>query len=452
MPLPLVAIVGRPNVGKSSLFNRLVQRRVALVEDVPGVTRDRLFARAEWNGVPFQVVDTGGFQRNAENPFAREILPVIEATAQASAVVLFVVDAKSGISADDAHLAERLRRIGRPVLVVANKAEAPETDVTDFYRLGLGDPVPVSAIHGVGTGDLLDAVVAQLDGSTEDSEVENDERMRLALVGRPNVGKSTLMNRLIGDARSLVTDVPGTTTDPVDAVFEAGGKEIVLVDTAGLRRRSRVGERLEALSARRSRDVIERADVVVLVIDATAGLVDQDRTIAALVRDAGRGLVLAVNKWDAVEKGTGTAEAFESALKEAMPDLAYAPVVFISARSGQRLGRLIDRAFAVFGDFSRRIPTARVTRTVEEAFAVTPPPSEKGRRLHAFYATQAGVRPPTFVLFVNDPSLATENYTRYLTGRLREGFGFGLSPIRIVYKERRRESRRPRRLTPPSTP
>lgn len=440
MPLPLVAIVGRPNVGKSSLFNRIIQEEVSLVQDQPGVTRDRLYRESEWNGVNFRIVDTGGFARQSEDPLAEGVAVQVDQAVRESRVVLFVLDAREGVTAGDETLAAHLRRLGRPCLLVANKVESTRIDLTDLYRLGLGEPYPVSAAHGLGTGDLLDVMVDYLVGG-EEAEASG-EPVRLALVGRPNVGKSTLMNRLLGEKRSLVSDIPGTTTDPVDARLMVSDRPVVLVDTAGLRRPNRVGETLEARTAKRTRMAIRRAHIVIQLIDATAGLTEQDRRIAGLVLDAGRGLVFAVNKWDLVDKETGTAEAFARSLREAMPDLSYAPIIFVSAASGQRTDRLVATALDVFKDFDTRVPTPKLNRTVREATALVPPPSEKGKRLKVYYATQAERRPPTFVLFVNDPELAPESYRRYLMNRMREAFGLTMGPLRVVFRTRERNAQR----------
>lgn len=442
MPSPLVAIVGRPNVGKSSLFNRLIEAQAALVEDLPGVTRDLLYRETTWNGVTFRIVDTGGFREDPEALF-RSVSAQVEAAVREASLVLFVVDARAGVTPEEEALARRLRQLGADVILVANKVDAPQVDTADLYRLGMGDPVAVSAAHGLGTGDLLDLVVERLPAGDEDGE-ESEEPIRLALVGRPNVGKSTLMNALLGSRRSVVSEVPGTTTDPVDAPFTHNGRPFVLVDTAGIRRAKKVGERLEARSVKRTEDAIARSDIVILLLDATTGILAQDQKICRTVTDAGRGLVFAVNKWDAVAKETGTAEAFTREIRERFADASYAPVVYLSAETGQRVERVILAAVAVFAEFERRIPAMRLTRALEEAMALTPPPSEKGRRLRVLFATQGRGRPPTFVLFCNDPRLVPDSYRRYLEGHLRRTFRLSLTPIRIVFRARTREAARAR--------
>jgi GTP-binding protein len=433
-----VAIVGRPNVGKSALFNRIVRSRAAIVEDRPGVTRDRLYREVEWDGRRFVLVDTGGLTEGEDDPVFAQIRPqVLRAVAEASAV-LFVVDARAGLTAGDEEVAEVLRRSHRPVLLVANKADHAGVDAGEFYRLGLGEPLPVSALHGLGVGDLLDRVVELLPDEGASIEAAPTEAIRVAIVGRPNAGKSTLMNRLLGEERSIVTPEPGTTLDPVDALFHHGGRVFRLIDTAGLRRRARVREELERRGAMRAQATLKRADVAVLVVDATEGLADQDKHIAGYAHEHGHPIVIAFNKWDAVDRGEGRAEAIRAAVREALPALDYAPVVFLSAKTGERVGRLLEAMTAAYDASVRRIPTAELNRAVGEITLMTPPPGFQGRRLRIYYVTQVAVQPPEFVFFVNDPDLVHFSYERHLENELRRTFDIGPTPIRLRFKPRRR--------------
>ena len=440
--MPVVAIVGRPNVGKSSLLNRLVERQVSIVDDRPGVTRDRIYAPCNWNGRDFLLVDTGGL--SDEDPFWQNIATQVEEAIREADLVLLVVDAREPLTEEDELIAERMRRLRKPLLLVANKAERRNLDTTDVYRLGLGDPLFVSAIHGHGTGDLLDAITLQLGESAPASAEPADEEsasLRIAIVGRPNVGKSTLVNRVLGERRMLVSDVPGTTTDAIDVEVERRGRRYVLVDTAGLRRPARVreAERLEELAGRHTRRALGQADVAVLLIDADEGLTEQDKRIVKLSAEARVGFVVGVNKWDQSPRGEREAQELQRGLRAALPAADYAPIVFLSARTGLHVDRLFAEIDAVAEQMSIRVPTATLNRELEEALYQQPPPSVKGRQLRILYATQVARRPPHFVLFVNDPELCHFSYLRYLENRLRQAFGLRLTPVRLTL--RRREGR-----------
>ncbi len=436
--LPVVAIVGRPNVGKSALFNRLVGKRVAIVEDIPGVTRDRLVATVTWRGRPFQVVDTGGWVSAPEDRLTEQVRRAAEQAVAEADVVLLVVDAQTGLVPEDAEIAQVLRRSHRPVLLVVNKVDRPdqvETLAAEFHRLGIPEVFSVSALHGYGIGELLDAVVARLpEGPTEAAEQE--EGIPVAIVGRPNVGKSSLVNALVGMERVLVDEAPGTTRDAVDVVLRAGGHTFVLVDTAGLRRRSRIREVLEFYGTTRTRRAIERAHVAVLVLDAAEGPTDQDQRIAQEVVDAGRALVVAVNKWDLVRRENATECARR--VYEAMRHVRFAPVVFTSAKTGRNVRKILELVVRADTAHALRVPTGPLNRAIEQAVrGVQPPADAAGRPLKIYYATQVETRPPTFALFVNDPEIATPAYLRYLEGRLREAFALEGTPIRFLLRPRR---------------
>ena len=436
--LPVVAIVGRPNVGKSSLMNRLAQRQVALVEATPGVTRDRIYAPCTWRARSFLLVDTGGL--SDEDQFWQAIAQQVDEAIAEAALVLFVVDARLPLTAEDDEVARRMRRLGKPVLLVANKAESRSIDTSDVYRLGLGEPYFVSAAHGHGTGDLLDAIIERLDMPPADDVGQADEPaerpLRVAIVGRPNAGKSTLVNRALGQQRMTVSDVPGTTTDAVDVEVRLGGRTYLLIDTAGLRRPARVDARLEELAGLHARKAIARADVAVLLLAADDGLTEQDKRIVKLAGDAGIGLVIGVNKWDARSHEAHEADAVLADLRRALPAADYAPIVFLSGLTGLRVERLFAEVARVGAQIDLRMPTAQLNREIEESLYQQPPPSVKGRQLKVLYATQVGRRPPHVVLFVNDPELCHFSYQRYIENRLRQAFDLHLAPMRITLRKR----------------
>ncbi|MGQ0551289.1 MAG: ribosome biogenesis GTPase Der [Armatimonadota bacterium] len=438
--LPVVAIVGRPNVGKSALFNRLISRRLAIVEDTPGLTRDRLYADTEWRGRAFTVVDTGGLVSGPRDNITAQVRAQAAQALDEADLILFVVDVRLGLVPEDREIADVVRRARAPVLLVANKADdaAAETAAHEFHALGFGDPMPVSAQHGRGTGDLLDAVVDILP-QRPPAEVEEDS-VAVAIVGRPNVGKSSLINAILGEERVVVDPAPGTTRDAVDSLYERDGRRFVLIDTAGLRRRSRVGEPVEFFSAGRARRAIERADVAVLVLDATAPPSDQDQRIAREIADAGCGVVIALNKWDRVAKAARPDRQREQPVRGALRFISYAPIVVTSATAGWGITELFDAIARVAAAHRDRIGTGPLNRAVGDAVAAHQPPADKaGRRLRIFYATQPDTRPPVIVLFVNNPALLTDDYRRYLERALRSAFDLTGVPLRFVPRRRREQ-------------
>lgn len=441
MPKPLVALVGRPNVGKSALFNRLVGERSAIVEDLPGTTRDRLYGEFEWRGRSVAVVDTGGIVPGAGEEIEESIFDQARLAIDEADVIVFLVDLKAGVTPVDEEIADLLRRTAKPVILVANKADnvRQELHAVEFHELGLGDPVPLSALRGLGTGDLLDLIVAELPpGEVAEEAVE---AARIAIVGRPNVGKSSLVNALTGKKRTIVSATPGTTRDAIDTLVDFEGQAVVLVDTAGIRRRGKIGTGIERYSVVRAMRAIDRADVAVLVIDATEPLTAQDAHVAGFVQDQGKGLVVAVNKWDLVTKESHTMAQFERAIREELKFMPYVPVVFISAKSGQRIDNVLNLALSIERERSKRIPTGVLNETVRRALAEHQPPSFRGRQVKMFYVTQVAVNPPTFVVKVNDPELVHFSYRRFLENRLREKFGFFGTPIRIYFRGRDRNER-----------
>ena len=436
--LPVVAIVGRPNVGKSSLMNRLAQHQVALVEATAGVTRDRIYAPCTWRARSFLLVDTGGL--SDEDQFWQAIAQQVDEAIAEAALVLFVVDARLPLTAQDEWVARRMRRLGKPVLLVANKAESRNIDTSDVYRLGLGEPHFVSAAHGHGTGDLLDAIVERLQMlPRQDDETPAGPAVRplaVAIVGRPNAGKSTLVNRALGEQRMTVSDVPGTTTDAVDVEVQVAGGRYLLIDTAGLRRPARIDAKLEELAGLHARRAIARADVAVLLLEADEGLTEQDKRIVKLAGDAGIGLVIGVNKWDARAHEAREADSMLAGLRAALPAAHYAPIVFLSGLTGLHVDKLFAEVARVGEQIDLRMPTAQLNREIEEALYQQPPPSVKGKQLKVLYATQVGRRPPHVVLFVNDPELCHFSYQRYIENRLRQAFGLTLAPLRITLRKR----------------
>ena len=459
MAKPVVALVGRPNVGKSTLFNRLAGERLAVVDDRPGTTRDRLFAEAHWGGRTFDIVDTGGIDPSAlqsQQPLSldsADYIPQIRAQAELAAseadAVIFLVDAEAGVTPADAEVADILRRAQRnrgqsppPLLLAVNKADNAErrARLPEFYELGLGDPIPVSALHGSGTGDLLDRLLEQLPPSRETPETEQSS-LRLAIVGRPNVGKSSLLNRLLGEERVLVSPIPGTTRDAVDTRLIYHGLPVTLIDTAGIRRRGHIEVGVEKYSVLRAVRAIERADVVLLVIDATEGIRAQDTHIAGIALEKRKSILVAINKWDAVPKDSYTQPAYAEHVREQLNFLDYVPALFVSAKTGQRVDQILPLALRIQEERLRRIPTAELNRLVQQALDRHAPPSKAGKRLKILYASQVRVDPPTFVFHVNDPKLAHFTYVRFLENRLRESYSFLGTPLQLVF--RRRESRKP---------
>jgi GTP-binding protein len=454
MPKPVVALVGLPNVGKSTLFNRLADERLAIVDDTPGTTRDRIYAEAEWNGVSFGIVDTGGIDpsHGGNQPLSTgsaqyidQIRIQADVAIRDADAVLFITDGGSGITPPDREVAEILRRSQKkladgslfpPIFVVVNKCDSrPRIDeVTQFYELGLGDPYPISAIHGLGTGDLLDDLVATFPPHPAESE---DESVKIAIVGKPNVGKSSLLNRLVGAERAIVSPTPGTTRDAIDTPLDFNGMPITLIDTAGIRRRGRIEHGVEQYSVLRSFKAIERADVALLMIDATTGITNQDAHIAGFILDAWKSTIVLVNKWDLVEKDNYSMETFTRRVRQELNFMAYVPLLFISARTGQRVNQVLPLALQVQEERLVRLTTSKLNQVLREAQDTHPPPAHAGRQLKLFYGTQVRSDPPTFMIYVNDPKLMHFSYVRYLENRIRKEYGFLGTPIRIVTKGRR---------------
>jgi GTPase len=431
----IVALVGRPNVGKSTLFNRLIRQQLAVVHETPGTTRDRLYGTVDWRGVNFSVVDTGGIGLDESGDLQQSIVGQAEAAMREADVIVFLTDARSGPIASDVEIAHRLRRSKTPVILAVNKADNAKDRLraTDFYELGLGEPITFSALQGTGTGDLLDRIVDLLP-SREESDDE-DENVGVAIVGRPNVGKSSLLNALSGEERAIVSAIPGTTRDAVDSLIDHKGQPLLLIDTAGIRRRGRVARGIETYSVLRAMRAIERADVAVLVLDADTGIQAQDTHVAGYIQEAVKGCVIAVNKWDLVPRSQDAGAHYTALVRRDLPFLAYAPIVFISAQSGLNVGRLLDHVVAASEERRRRISTAQVNEFFRSALS-SHPLSERGKQLKVLYATQASTNPPTFVIFVNDPAMVHFSYRRYLENQIRRQFGFEGTGLRLVFRGR----------------
>ena len=437
MPKPLVAIVGRPNVGKSMLFNRLVGKRLSIVEDTPGVTRDRLYAECEWCGRKFDMVDTGGIEPSTDSEILLFMREQAQIAINAADVIVLVTDIRTGVTAADKDVANMLLRSRKPVILAVNKADstgAEDPAVYEFYELGLGDPISVSAIHGHGTGELLDACLAHF--PPQEEEEEEDDSIKVAVIGKPNVGKSSLINRILGEKRVIVSDMAGTTRDAVDTPFENDKGKYVFIDTAGIRRKSKVDERVEKFSVMRAQLAIERADVCVIMIDARDGVTDQDTKIAGLAHEAGKASIIVVNKWDLVEKETGTMEKMRKDIMRDLSFMSYAPILFISAATGQRTDRLFELINYVNEQSSLRISTGMLNDVLADAQARVQPPTDKGRRLKIYYMTQTGVKPPNFVIFCNSRELFHFSYQRYIENQIRSVFGLEGTPVRIVIRQK----------------
>lgn len=439
MARPVVAIVGRPNVGKSTIFNRIVGDRLAIVEDKPGITRDRIYGSGEWNGKPFSIVDTGGIELDAGDEIMRSVRAQAELAIEEADVIVFMVDGKTGLTSSDEEVARLLFRSGKPVVTAVNKVDNPGRmdSIYEFYSLGFGEPVAISGAHGTGIYDLLDRVVDLLPEPTEDEY--DEDVIRVALIGRPNVGKSSLVNAILGEERVIVSDVAGTTRDAIDTPFEKDGRKYVLIDTAGMRKRGKIYETTEKYSVMRSLKAIERADVVLVLIDAEEGIIEQDKHIAGYAHEAGKASVFVVNKWDAVEKDDRTMRQFEQSIRDHFLFMNYAPIVFLSAKTKQRLHRLLPVVEHVAEQHAMRVQTHLLNDIVADAVAMNPPPSERGKRLRINYATQVAVKPPTIVLFVNDPERMHFSYSRYIENKIRESFAFEGTPLRIIVRRKSEE-------------
>ena len=437
MAKPLVAIVGRPNVGKSMLFNKLTGKRLSIVEDTPGVTRDRLYAQAEWRGRAFDLVDTGGIEPGTDNQILSFMREQAEIAIAAATVIVFVCDIRTGMTAADQEVAGMLQRSRKPVVLAVNKMDSTglnDPEMYEFYNLGLGDPFPVSAVHGHGTGDLLDACFEFF--PPEDQEEEEDDRIKVAIIGKPNVGKSSLVNRILGQERVIVSDVAGTTRDAVDSYLEKNGRKYLIIDTAGMRKKSRVDDRVEKFSVLRATMAIERSDVCVIMIDAQEGVTEQDTKVAGLAHEAGKACIIVVNKWDAIEKDGKTMQRMEEDVRRDLSYMTYAPVLFISALTGQRVDRLFGLIDSVVNQAAMRIPTGVLNQVLSDAQARVQPPTDKGKRLKIYYMTQIGVKPPHFVIFCNDAQLFHFSYQRYLENQIRATFGLTGTPVRITIRQK----------------
>lgn len=440
MSKPIVAIVGRPNVGKSTLFNVIAGDSIAIVKDTPGVTRDRIYADCSWLNYNFTLIDTGGIEPDSSDVILSQMRDQAQIAIDTADVIIFLVDVRQGLTDADGKVADMLRRSQKPVVLCVNKVDSfkkMEADVYEFYNLGIGDPIPVSASNHQGVGDLLEAVSDHF--KKDGSESDDDDRSRIAIVGRPNVGKSSIVNRLVGEKRVIVSDIAGTTRDAIDTPLKRNGREYILIDTAGLRRKSKIHEDLERYSIIRTVTAVERADVVVMVIDAAEGVAEQDAKIAGIAHERGKGVIIAVNKWDAVEKDDKTIYKMTEKIKQTLAYMPYAEFVFISAKTGQRLDKLFELIDMIIENQSMRIATGVLNEILAEAVAMQQPPSDKGRRLKIFYMTQISVKPPTFVVFVNDKKLMHYSYTRYIENQIRNAFGFRGTPLRFIIRERKED-------------
>ncbi len=438
MSRPIVAVVGRPNVGKSTLFNALAGRQISIVEDTPGVTRDRIYADVTWLDKQFTLVDTGGIEPESDDLMLSHMRQQAEIAIETADVILFLTDVREGLVDADYQVAQILRRSGKPILLVVNKVDHFDKflmDTYEFYNLGLGDPIPISSASRLGLGDMLDELTKYFDKNG--AEEAEDDRPKIAIVGKPNVGKSSLVNRLCGEERVIVSSIAGTTRDAIDTPVRHDGREYVFIDTAGLRRKNKVKEELERYSIIRTVSAVERADVVVLLIDAVAGVTEQDAKIAGIAHERGKGMIVAVNKWDAVVKNDKTIYKYTGEIREKLSFMPYAELLFISALTGQRVDRLYEVIDTVIENHAMRVSTGVLNEILSEAVALKQPPSDKGRRLRLYYMTQVSVKPPTFVIFINDKNLTHFSYTRYIENRIRESFGFRGTPLRFIYRERK---------------
>lgn len=438
MSKPIVAIVGRPNVGKSTLFNRIVGERKAIVEGTPGVTRDRLYQDADWGGRSFTLVDTGGIEFLDSNEISGNVKRQAELAIREADVILFVVDARSGITTNDEEIAEILRKIEKPVILVANKVEqfGGSREYLEFYSFGLGEPIPVSAAEGLNTGDLMDALVENFKSPEE--EDDHDDAIRIAFIGRPNVGKSSLVNKILGEDRVIVSDVPGTTRDAIDTFLKRNDRKYILIDTAGMRRKSRIDIPTEKYSVIRALRAVDRSDVVLLVIDAVDGVTEQDKKIAGYANQQGKASIIAINKWDLIPKDNHTMDKYTSEIREELGFMTYAPILFISALTGQRVVKILQVVDSVSEKHCMRIPTPDLNRLIRESMMQNPPPSHKTRRLKIYYVSQGGVKPPKFIFFVNDSELAHFSYMRYLENQLRSAYSFEGTPLRFILRKKDR--------------
>ncbi len=437
MSKPIVAIIGKPNVGKSTFFNYLAGSRISIVQDTPGVTRDRVYAETNWRGRDFTLIDTGGIEPDSDDIILSQMREQANLAIAMADVIIFLTDIRQGVTAADKEIALMLKRSGKPIVLVCNKADNIEKDkdeIYEFYNLGIGEPYPISATNAIGIGDVLDAIYEKFPKSDENEN--DDDKIKVAVIGKPNVGKSSLINKILGENRAIVSDIAGTTRDAIDSEFENDKGKYILIDTAGVRKKSKVKESIEKYSIMRTLLAIERADVCLMMIDAVEGVTDQDAKIAGEAHEAGKGVIIVVNKWDAVEKETGTLENYKKDIYQKLKYLSYAPIIFISALTGQRVNKLFDLINQVAEQNSMRIKTSVLNQVINEAIAIVQPPSDKGRRLRIYYGTQVSTKPPTFVVFVNDKKLFHFSYERYIVNQIRKEFGLVGTPIRIIAREK----------------
>ena len=437
--MPIVAVVGRPNVGKSTLFNALAGEKISIVKDTPGITRDRIYADVTWLDMNFTLIDTGGIEPESQDIILSQMREQAQIAIDTADVIIFMVDVRQGLVDTDAKVADMLRRSGKPIVLTVNKVDDYQKfmpDVYEFYNLGIGEPFPISSVNKLGLGELLDEVASYFDKNLAKEE-EEDDRVKVAIVGKPNVGKSSIINKLIGENRVIVSDIAGTTRDAVDTEVTYHGKEYVFIDTAGLRRKNKIKEELERYMIIRTVSAVEHADIVVLVIDAAEGVTEQDAKIAGIAHDRGKATIIAVNKWDIIEKNDKTVNQFTQKIRQILSFMSYAEITFISAVTGQRLFKLYELIDAVYENHAMRIATGVINEILTEAVALQQPPSDKGKRLRLYYMTQVGVKPPTFVIFVNDKELMHFSYTRYIENQIREAFGFRGTPLKFIIRERK---------------
>ena len=438
MSRPIAAIIGRPNVGKSTLFNALAGQQISIVKDTPGVTRDRIYADVSWLNHNFTIIDTGGIEPKTDDLILKSMREQAEIAMETADVIIFITDVREGLVDSDYEVARIIRRSAKPVILVVNKVDnfqKFQNDVYEFYNLGIGDPYPISASGKLGLGEMLDAVVHHFPDTSEMEE--EDDRPHVAIVGKPNVGKSSLINKLTGENRVIVTDIAGTTRDAIDTVISHNDRDYVFIDTAGLRRKSKIKEDIERYSIIRTVSAVERADLVILMIDAQEGVTEQDTKIAGIAHERGKGVIIAVNKWDAIEKDDKTMNKFSARVREKLSFMSYAELIFISAKTGQRVDKMFDTIDMVLANHAMRIATGTLNEIMSEAVALKQPPSDKGKRLRLYYITQVSVKPPTFVIFINDKELTHFSYTRYIENQIRQTFGFRGTPIRFIYRERK---------------
>ena len=438
MSKPVVAIVGRPNVGKSTLFNVLAGEMISIVKDTPGVTRDRIYADVSWLDKEFTMIDTGGIEPDSRDVILSQMREQAQIAIDTADVIVFITDVKQGLQDSDSKVADMLRRSGKPIVLVVNKVDNFDkymADVYEFYNLGIGDPIPISAASRLGLGDMLDVVISHFPEGT--GEEEEDERPRIAIVGKPNVGKSSIINKLLGENRVIVSNIAGTTRDAIDTAIKHNDKEYVFIDTAGLRRKNKIKEELERYSIIRTVTAVERADVVLMVIDATEGVTEQDAKIAGIAHERGKGVIIVVNNWDAIEKNDKTMREYENKIRQVLSYMPYAEIMYVSAMTGQRLNKLYDMIDMVIENQTLRVATGVLNEIMTEAVAMQQPPSDKGKRLKLYYITQVAVKPPSFVIFVNDKQLMHFSYTRYLENKIREAFGFRGTSLKFFIRERK---------------